>query len=83
MDKQGILDKIKRESEVWEKFLGEVGEERMEQPGATGDWTFKDVVAHLSAWRAAGISKLEAVKRDQTPASTFWPAGWDEERDLE
>ena len=33
-----------------EQFVAGV-EDRMLQPGAMGDWTFKDVVAHLSGWR--------------------------------
>lgn len=81
MDKKGLLDKIQRESEQWDRFLGEVGEERMEQPGATGEWAFKDVVAHLSAWRARALQKLEAARRDQTPSGPFWPAGLDEDND--
>jgi hypothetical protein len=55
----------------------------MEQPGATGDWSFKDVVAHISAWRSHAIEQLTAVRRGQTASSQFWPMGWDEERDLE
>jgi hypothetical protein len=51
----------------------------MEQPGATGDWTFKDVVAHLSAWRLRTLARLEAARHDQSPNLSFWPAGLDEE----
>jgi len=83
VDKQGLLDTIQRESDQWEAFLGEVGEARMERPGATGEWTFKDVVAHLSAWRARTLDQLQAARQEKTPASQFWPAGWDEEEDLE
>jgi len=83
MQKQELLDTIQHEAQEWEHFLDEVGEGRMEQPGATGEWTFKDVVAHLSAWRSRSLSYLEAVRNDQTPSSQFWPAGWDEEDEEE
>lgn len=80
MDKQELLNTIQREADVWEAFLDEVGEERMEQPGATGDWSFKDVVAHISTWRARTLERLEAAARDETP-SRFWPTDWDEDDD--
>jgi len=81
MDKQNLLDNIQQESQGWEDFLNEVGEERMEQPGATGEWSFKDVVAHISAWRSRTLAYLQAARNDQTPSSKFWPAGWDEDDD--
>jgi len=85
MDKQTLLNTIDRETDLWERFLGEVPESEMEQPGATGEWTFKDVVAHLAAWRRNTLERLSAARRAQTPSSKFWPAGLDEddEEDLE
>lgn len=80
MNKQELLGKIQREAQVWENFLDEVGEARMEEPGATGDWSFKDVVAHISTWRERSLARLEAAVRDQAP-SAFWLAGWDEDSD--
>ena len=77
MDKQELISKIRREAEEWEQFLGEVGEEHMQEPGATDDWTFKDVVAHLSTWHERSLALLEAVACDQTP-SAFWFGGWDD-----
>jgi len=81
MQKQYLLDTIQHEADDWESFLNEVGEWRMEEPGATGEWSFKDVVAHLSAWRSRTLSYMQAARNDQTPSSQFWPAGWDEEND--
>lgn len=81
MNKQKLLGTIESEAELWELFLNEVGEERMEQPGATGDWSFKDVVAHISTWRANTLTRLRAARQDQTPSEQFWPAGWDKDND--
>jgi len=81
MNKQELLENVEREAELWEMFLGEVGEERMGMPGAAGEWTFKDVVAHLSTWRSNTLARLRAARQDQTPSTQFWPAGWDEEND--
>jgi len=81
MNKQKLLETVEREAELWEMFLGEVGEERMEQPCAMDEWSFKDVVAHLSAWQANRLTRLRAARQDQTPSAHFWPAGWDKEDD--
>jgi len=82
MSKHELLDTIQHEAREWERFLSEVGEERMEQPGATGEWSFKDVVAHLSTWRSNTLERLQAARYDMTPSAHFWPAGWDEDTDL-
>src|SRR5690606_9744492 len=80
MDKQGLIEKIQHEAAEWDKFLGGVGEERMEQPGAAGGWTFRDVVAHLATWHERSLAWLEAAAHNNTP-SPFWFAGWDEDDD--
>ena len=33
----------------WEALLAQIGEARMTEPGATGKWSVKDVIAHI-AW---------------------------------
>lgn len=83
MNKSQLLTRIEEERVFWERLLAEVGEERMEQPGATGDWTFKDVVAHLVMWRQRTIAQLEAAQRNQPPAPPLWPAFLDEEKETE
>lgn len=47
MDKATFLKKLQTARAEWEALLNEVGEERMLQPGATGEWSVKDVVAHI------------------------------------
>lgn len=37
--KAALLELIERERELWDGRLAELGEERMLQPGATGDWS--------------------------------------------
>jgi hypothetical protein len=81
MDKQELLENIDREASEWELLLVEIGEERMEQSGVNGEWNFKDVVAHLSAWRGKTLAQLEAAQQGESTAPAYWPSGWDEEDD--
>lgn len=76
-----VLAEIDRQREWWEGLLAEVGEERMERPGAAGDWTFKDVVAHLNGWRRRTVARLEAAASDGHPPTQPWPAELDDDTD--
>lgn len=69
-----ILAAIEREREAWENLLAEVGEARMIEPGAMGDWAFKDLVAHLTGWRARSLGRLEAAANGQPEPQPPWPA---------
>ena len=83
MDKQELISQIQRESTLWSLFLADIDEERMVLPGAMGEWTFKDVVAHISGWRKRTLARLEAAGRDEEFSFSLWPAEWDVEDDVD
>jgi hypothetical protein len=74
IDRTDVLAEIDRQRDWWERLLAEVGEERMERPGAAGDWTFKDVVAHLSGWQRRTLNRFQAVRHDQPVPPPPWSA---------
>lgn len=47
MDRATFLARLDRVRAEWEALLVEIGEERMLLPGATGEWSVKDVLAHV------------------------------------
>jgi DinB family protein len=47
MDKATFLETLILARTEWESLLAEIGEERMLQAGATGEWSVKDVIAHV------------------------------------
>src|SRR5437868_143171 len=77
--KAALLDLLERA--LWDDMVAEIGVERMLQPGATGDWSFKDVVAHLNGWRIKTLARLDAARNRTTPAAPPWPADLKEEND--
>jgi hypothetical protein len=83
LNKSALLERIARERTFWEQLLAEIGEERMLKPGATGDWTFKDVVAHLNGWRSKTLARLDAARHGHAPAAPPWPAQLDEDDDVD
>jgi hypothetical protein len=73
MNKAQILDELQEENGKWEAFLGQIGEERMLEPGVAGDWTIKDIVAHLTGWRKRSVQRLQAALRGEPAPATPWP----------
>jgi hypothetical protein len=76
-----FVKRIEAIRERWRRLVADVGEDRMELPGAMGDWSFKDVALHLSAWRRRTIDRLEAAGRGDPPPSAPWPAELGEDED--
>lgn len=67
-----LLQAIDTERISWQDLVTEVGPERMEAPGPMGDWTFKDLTAHLTGWRERTIDRIEAGPGVDPPMP--WPA---------
>ncbi len=70
---------IERERALWRDLVDEVGEERMNEPGPMGDWTFKDMAAHLLGWRERTLMRLEAANEGQEEPPPAWPAALDDD----
>ncbi len=68
-----LLQQIEEERAAWHALLAEVGEERMDEPGPMGDWTFKDLAAHVTFWQDRMLARM-AAGPDRKP-----PAPWPEE----
>ena len=79
--REALLDAVRGLREELERVVAEAGDARMEQPGSFGEWTFKDLIAHLTGWRQTTAARLEAGLRDEEPVFP-WPDHLDEEADL-
>lgn len=80
--REALLGAVRELREDLERAIAEAGEARVERPGGFGEWTFKDVIAHLTAWRLTTAARLEAGLRRQAPFFP-WPARLSEEHDTE
>ncbi|MDP9366554.1 MAG: ClbS/DfsB family four-helix bundle protein [Chloroflexota bacterium] len=72
--KARVLEAIDAERAAWHALVVEVGEDRMEEPGPMGAWSFKDLAAHLTGWRQRSLDQIEAAQRGETDAPPPWPA---------
>lgn len=76
-----LVKEIRAERAAWQALLAEVGEDRMEEPGPMGDWTFKDLTAHLTFWQERAIARIGAGPGEDPPAP--WPAELGDEDEVD
>lgn len=68
-----ILSVITGEKANWQQVVDQVGRDRMEEPGVMGDWTFKDLAAHLTGWHGHTIRQIEAGANGLPEPAPQWP----------
>jgi hypothetical protein len=71
--KAQLLEGLRDEQASFEALLNDIGEEHMTQPGVAGEWSVKDVVAHLTAWRRRTVGRFQAVLRHEPVPPPPWP----------
>ena len=74
MIKSELLNGLQEEYRQWETLLDQIGPARMDQPGVSGHWSIKDIVAHLTGWRRRTVARLQAAQRGEPEPPTPWPA---------
>jgi hypothetical protein len=74
MKKSELLDGLQEEYQQWEALLDQIGPARMDQPGVAGEWSIKDIVAHLTGWRRRTVGRLQAAQRSEPDPPPPWPA---------
>lgn len=79
MTKDELLDALEEERENFMETIAGLSDEELEQPGAAGDWSVKDVITHLSMWEAEMIKLLWQARQGQKPTTIhFTPFKRDE-----
>jgi hypothetical protein len=75
MIKTELLSELDREWAKVERTCAGMAESEMVAPGAQGDWSVKDVLAHISAWEKYLLDRLSYVMsghHPQYPVMTSW-----------
>lgn len=66
--KSELISESEKEYAALEKFLAPLTPQQMLQPGALGEWSVKDVLAHLFEWQQLFFGWYAAGERGETPA---------------
>jgi hypothetical protein len=72
--KAQLLDELRDEEARYEALLQDIGEDHMTQPGVAGEWSIKDVVAHLTFWRRRTVARFQAALHGEPLPPDPWPA---------
>ena len=70
MTKDELIQKIESEWDNLQAALDGLSEEQMHQPGVVGEWTVKDILAHITAWQTRLITALFKAEKGFTPDTT-------------
>jgi uncharacterized protein (TIGR03083 family) len=65
--KADLLSESEKERAALDQFLSTLTPDQMTEPGALGEWSVKDVLAHLYAWEQMVLGWLAATRRGETP----------------
>ncbi|MBI3739034.1 MAG: ClbS/DfsB family four-helix bundle protein [Chloroflexi bacterium] len=74
MKKSELLNLLQEKYQGWEAFLDQIGPARMDQRGVNGNWSIKDLAAHLTGWNRNLVARLQAAGRGEPEPSPHWPA---------
>lgn len=74
MNKQELIKWLTEEQQKWTLLIAAIGERRMEQAGVNGDWSMRDIVAHLTGWQRWLGMRLQAAAAGQPEPPPPWPA---------
>ena len=78
MDKLEFIDRVKSERERWNELMACVPDDLMLKPGVEGDWSAKDVLAHVMWYEREMIGML---KSRALVGSDWWALPLEERND--
>jgi len=73
MNKSELLNWLREEHQLWEALLERVGLNLMDQAGVNGQWSFKDLIAHLTPDGVRSAASLQAIQRNEPEPPPPWP----------
>jgi hypothetical protein len=74
--KDEILSAAQFEREALEQFLSELSPAQMTQTGIVGEWSVKDVLAHLLEWEQMVLNWYATGRQGKTPAVPSEKYNW-------
>ncbi len=60
-----LLEVMRTARSNWEALLAEVGEARLTEPGVEGDWSLKDIIAHITYFETWAADNVMAFRRGE------------------
>jgi hypothetical protein len=67
MDKQQVLRKIHTAWAAFEASYSGLPDSKLTEPGVVGDWSVKDLLAHLTTWEQEALKYLPVILAGKRP----------------
>ncbi len=67
MDKQKLLKQLEGAWTAFHDSYGGLSEARLTEPGVMGDWSVKDIIAHVSTWEEEALKYLPSILEGKRP----------------
>ena len=67
MKKQQVIDKLEQAWAAFQQSYAGLTDEQMVAPGVTGDWSVKDLLAHVSWWEEEALKHLPHILQGKRP----------------
>jgi hypothetical protein len=75
--KEQLISALRQSHVNWEHLIRGMSEDEIARPQFDGDWSVKDVVAHLWAWQQISVARFEAALLEKEPNYPDWLRGTD------
>lgn len=82
MNKSELLNWLDEKNQQWRELLDLIGLERMDIPGVNGEWSVKDIIAHLTGWNTRLVDRFKAAVNDEAEPPPPWPGELEAEDDI-
>lgn len=72
MTRDELMDALRQARARLDSAIEGLSPDELTTPGPVGDWSVKDLLAHVTAWDVDLLTNLGKVKRGQKPGRTAW-----------
>lgn len=67
ISKTELIKLLHSERNQLKDLLNRINEKRMEIPNVQGNWSVKDIIAHITVWEHRGTKWIEAIVKGEEP----------------
>jgi len=67
VDRQRLLQRLDRAWRAFKESYAGLSEAQLLEPGVTGVWTVRDIVAHVTTWEEEALKHLPSILEDRRP----------------
>lgn len=82
MNTSEFLEHLEDRYQEWRSFVEQLPADRMEEPGVNGEWSMKNLIAHLTGWNHHLVQRLRAAAAGEPSPAPPWPSDRVEEDDV-